>query len=215
MYEPYEEKKTSKVKEFFQRLVSRIQKPKYAFTSKFGDRKLSVLLLILAVIAIGGGLSYTGYTAYTSAVSEAQSQVEIQDRQINALNEEMNGYKTNLAVCNTDLKNKNDMVTKAETDLKATQNRLTACTADLTNQINTSAVVQTSFTALQVNHTTLQTNYKTLECKYAEDKGCDYYTLSNSKIQCCGRIDDKFYCGTQFVPTEASNVKKVSEYCQS
>ncbi len=214
MYEPYEEKKT-KAREFFERLKDRVQRPiKNIFSYSFRDNKFPFVVVILAVLAIGG-LSYTGYASYTAKIAETQSQLVVQEGQINALKEEVGDYETSLAVCNTDLGNRKEMLNRTEADLKVTEEKLTSCNAEFTQLINTSAAIQGAFNDLQNKHTGLENSYRSLECSYAKDKDCDYYTFSNSKILCCGRVDDNFYCGQQFIPTNASNVNRVSEKCQS
>ncbi len=212
MYEP-EEKKDSRVREFFERLSNRIRNPVRAFSfGGFRENKLPLVLAILAVLFIGG-LGYTGYVTYTSKVAQTESQLLIQERQINALEEDLNAYKTNLAVCETNLENTQEILTKTETDLKETEDKLATCTTDYTNLINSTAATQTAYVELQNKHTQLQTYYKSLECSYAESEGCNYYTVPNSEVLCCVKIEEKFYCGPQGVPTNSTDVKQVSEYC--
>ncbi len=218
MYEPYEEKKESRFKKIFDRIKDRISTARNfrfpTFTERFADKIWirTWAFVALAVLVIGG-LSYTGYAVYTSRITETQSQLLILERQINALEDELNGYKTSLAVCETNVNNTKESLAKTEKDLTDTKAQLVACNTEYNILLNTSATTQTAYIELKNTYEKLQAEYKNVECSYAISKDCNYYTVVESVVQCCGKIEDKFYCGPQFVLTDSANVKQVSEYC--
>ena len=218
MYEPYEEKKESRFKKIFDRIKERVSTAKLTAKNfrfqRFTERLPSTAWTIVAVVVlIVGGLSYTGYTVYTSKITETQSQLLILERQINALEDELNGYKTNLAVCEANLENTKKTLSKTEKDLTDTRTQLVACNTEYNNLVNASAATQTAYIELKNVYAKLQEDYKKIECSSAVSKECNYYTVSDSMVKCCVKIENKFYCGPGGSLTDEVTVRQVSEYC--
>lgn len=195
MYEPYEEKKRSKLKEFINNLRDKFQGFwQELYFQKFKGN-LWGIIIIPVVLLLMVGLAYTGYVTYTSRITQTQSKLLLLERQINVLQEELNQAQNKLNTCSAELEDNKGELSQTKSNLEKTQSNLDTCAMEREELSNELSKRETSLGELQNKYDVLLNSYNTMQCNYAKSKGCLSYTVKDSDVRCCFKIDKNYYCG--------------------
>ncbi len=211
MYEPYEEK-PSKLSEIVGKIKEKYQEFwKNANTRSFKENKWGIVLLIIAIFAIGG-FAYTGYTTYTAKVAETQSKIVVLEKQNQALEGNLVIVQSQLGSCSKeseDLKSKYIDTTK---ELDTTSSELKACNSQVAEITSSLTQTKLSLRQLEDKISKLQDNRDALECNYAQQIcglfNLEYYYLKKNKIGGCCSSNSAEACSPK--PEDTVTIKKIS-----
>ncbi|MEM5801615.1 MAG: hypothetical protein QW350_02120 [Candidatus Aenigmatarchaeota archaeon] len=207
MYEPYEDKKGSPIKRFFNKLKDKWEAFKQELHFDENVKSKWVLLLIPIILVALVALSYTGYVTYTARITEAQSKVMVMEKQMAGLEVDLQNTRNELEICKTDLSKTKTDLENARMQIDKSQKNVDTCVSEKQNLADQLKTLQDDYSSLTAKFNTLQSNYKALECNWAQSKNCLYYTLKNNNIDCVVKIGEKYYTVPVGLEVPESQVK--------
>lgn len=189
MYEPWGEKKKfrvdfEKIKEWIRGKVKNIRV----------DNRVAIAIGLVLLLL---GFAYTGLMTYTSRINEARSKLLILERQINALEEELNSTRNSLASCSSELESTKKKLSDSERDLRITGSKLSTCELEkekldeeLKGKEKNLNKLQGEYETLNLRFKSLEARFEKLQCEYGKrvckPAGLNYYYLRDDMtIGCC------------------------------
>ena len=188
MYEPYEEKK-NKLAEAIDKIKEKYQEFWKGVNSRsFKENKWSLVLVLVAILAIGG-LTYTGYTTYTARVVETQSKIMVLEKQNQALESNLATSESQLSTCTTERDSVKSQYTNTKNELEKTDSELGVCNSQVAEITSSLTQTKLSLRQLEDKINRVEENYDDLECNYAQQIcelfNLEYYYLRKNKIGGC------------------------------
>ncbi len=211
MYEPYGEEGKLKLnigdwKEKFKEKLSKVKGSKW-------------LLIIIAVVALGGASGYTGWTTYTAKITEANNQMMIYQKQIEACEDNLTSCFSEITTVKDELSASINSKQICDNDLKNTLTNLDSCNQEKDNIMNEFSTKTNDLNTCLADldqktkeYDDLESNKENLECAFAK-KVCGavgmtyYFVKGSSDIVCCIKQDPS-YCGE--TPANIDSIKKIS-----
>lgn len=208
MYEPYGEEKKVKID---------LEKVREDIREKIKNLKLNKLAAVIIVIVILGLISgYKGYTSFTTKVIDANSEIEILERQLDASQIGLTTCQSGLQNAQNDLSSEKTKSQQCESNLEGISTDLETCFGEkegLENDIEffggDLTKCETDLEETTMHYYNLQDDHQKLECNFARDIcdsfGFKYYFIDESgDIICCLRKDPDF-CGKE--PVNPDKIK--------
>ncbi|MCS7134860.1 MAG: hypothetical protein NZ893_00245 [Candidatus Aenigmarchaeota archaeon] len=193
MYEPYEDKRGSPIKRFFEKLKDKWEAFKQELHFDENSKHKWILVFIPLVLIALFAVSYTGYVTYTGKITEAQSRVLVMEKQMATLETELAGTKTELEKCSSDLSKTRSDLESSRKEIERSQKNVDTCVVEKQELKEQIRMLQDSYDELNRKFATLESNYKSLECNWAQSKNCIYYVMKNNNIECVIKIGEKYY----------------------